>query len=469
MAHSIMLHKPTTGFGLSRRWLAALAPVLLCLGCATAPEIKAPPLEPPRAFTGSGDAPLTNTWWTAFGDPSLDALVDLALSDNFEINRAWLRLREARAAARIAGAERIPSLDLEAGGERVERDDTVTERLELGLVAGYELDLWGRVRSASDAERLRADATAAEIQAAALTLSAEIARTWFAFVESHARLALLHEQEAANAKVVRLLENRFAAGQTRAVDVLRQRQLAASTREARAAAEAEAATLGHQLAVLLGRNPSEGPGVVPGRLPALPPLPDTGLPADLIRRRPDVRAAFLQLTAANRDTAAAVSDRFPRISLFASATTVEEGAEALFEDWATTLAANLVAPLIDGGRRRAAVDAARAREAQLVFAYGQALLDAFREVEDALARETAQRERIHALEEQVDLAERAYRQLGIEYANGVSNFIDVLTALTEAQELRRDLLQARREALEIRIGLYRALAGGLAEQGEDSA
>ncbi|MBD3335425.1 MAG: TolC family protein, partial [Candidatus Eisenbacteria bacterium] len=218
--------------------------------------------------------------------------------------------------------------------------------------------------------------------------------------------------------------------------------------------------LEHRLAVLLGRAPQEPTQYAPNKLPALPPVPETGLPMDLVRRRPDIRAAYRRLQAADRDLAAAISNQYPRLSLNASVSTAEDDSGNLFESWAHSFAANLLAPIFYGGQLRAEVDRNEALKQQRLYEYGQATLVAFQEVEDALIQEEKQRERIRSLEEQAHYAEQSYERLRNEYFNGVSNYIDVLTALTDYQELRRELLSAQLVLLEFRIALYRALAGG---------
>lgn len=461
-------------------WVACVRPT---------PEVE-PTVAPPPAFSESGAVEMPERWWSAFGDPVLDSLVERALSSNLDLASTWYRLREAEAVAERAGADLLPSLDADATG-RVRRADagglgdftepgddptddpddpdvpddgdvsseTRQEELRLGLTATYEVDLWGRIRSRADAERLRFEATRLEVRTAALSLSAEVVRTYFQVVEARDQIALLDSQIEANETVGRLLENRFGSGQVRAVDVLRQRQLVESTREERLGVQSRLRVLEHLLAVLVGRPPKDDVGVA-ATLPALPPLPATGVPAELLRRRPDVARAHRLLEAADRDLAAAVAARYPRLSLTASVTTSNEGAEELFEDFTRTLVGNLLAPVFRGGDLEAEVDRSEAVRAQRLYRWGQTTLDALREVEDALARERFQEERVASLERQVRWTEQSYDQLRIEYFNGLGDYVDVLLAQTEKQRLRRDLVSARRELLERRVVLYRALAGG---------
>lgn len=441
--------------------LGAVCLAATVVGCAEVSRTVSEPVPPPPSFSGAGTAELPERWWTALGDADLNAAVDTALVANFDLRTAWERLREAQAVTDRTAAFLFPSLEASADGEvsRPEDDDRSTEALRLGMAAVYEVDLWGRIRSQVQAEQLRAEATLADYQTAALSLSAEIARTWAQLAEAQNQVALVDQQIETNTTVLELLENRFGTGQVRAVDLLRQRQLIESTREQRTIAESRRQVLKHQLAVLLGRPPQSGPGVTPTDLPELPPLPDTGVPLDLVQRRPDVRRAFLQLQAADRDVASAISNQFPRLTLTASTSTAAQSVGNLFQDWMTTLAGNLLAPLFYGGELRAEVDRTQAVRQQRLFAYGQTTLTAFQEVEDALVRELRQRDRIVQIDAQIELAEQAYAQLQVEYFNGTSNYLDVLTALDEVQALRRDRLAAQLTLTDIRITLYRALAG----------
>lgn len=433
---------------------------LLFLRCASPPETMAPPVAPPDTFSAAGTQPVADRWWTAFDSDALNALVDTATAANFTLRTAWQRLQAAQATADRVAAPLFPALNASGGGQ-VDRssDGPDGETLEVGLSSSYEVDVWGRIRSRARAERLRAEATRAEYQTAALTLSAEVVRTWYRLAEARSQVQLVGQQIETNETVLRLLENRLETGQVEGVDVLRQRQLVEATREQRATAETRVEELEHQLAVLVGRSPQTGVEPRPDSLPDLPSLPETGVPTDLVRQRPDVRRAHALLKAADRELAAAISDQYPRLTLSASASSTAGTAEDLFQNWAYAFAGNVLAPIFRGGELRAEVDRTAAVKEQRLYEYGQTILTAFREVEDALIREKKQREQIARLEKQVDLAQRSYRQLRVRYLNGASNYLDVLTALDEVQQLRRDLLSAELGLVEDRIALYRALAG----------
>lgn len=201
--------------------------------------------------------------------------------------------------------------------------------------------------------------------------------------------------------------------------------------------------------------------MLPAGLPELPALPETGVPLELIQRRPDVQSIYYALRAADRDLAAAISSQYPRLSLSASASSVADNVGNLFKDWTLSLAGNLLAPVFYAGRLRAEVDRNEAVKAELLNTYSQTVLTAFREVEDALALERNQTRSIASIEAQLDLARQSYEQLRLEFFNGISDYLDVLVALTEQQRLERALVSARLNLLEYRIALHRALAGSI--------
>jgi|25_taG_2_1085351.scaffolds.fasta_scaffold01834_3 NodT family efflux transporter outer membrane factor (OMF) lipoprotein len=447
------------------RWLLYLVAFGLLTGCAARQEAPEPPqatLKLPEAFTRAGIPTVSARWWQSFDDEQLNHLVARALEGNFSLQASFQRLRQARAVAQRQGASLFPSLDATAGAQRQESDAVTSETFSAGLSASYELDLWGRFQSLTRAEQLRASATFADYQAAAVSLSGEVANVWFQLVEQRAQYGLARSQLETNSNVLKVIESRFAMGLSGSADVLRQRQLVSASRERLSNIKGEIAVLEHQLAVLLGRSPGQPNLPVDDTLPALPPLPETGVPAQLVQRRPDLRQAWRLVKAADEELAAAISNRFPRVSIEASVTTQASDASDLFDNWLSTLAGNMLVPLVDGGALRAEVRRSRAVLEERLQQYRQAALTAIQEVEDALAREQQQRRRIQSLENQLQLADTTYLQLRTQYLNGAVSYIEVLTALKEKQDLQRTILLTRQQLLNVRVALYRALAGSIA-------
>jgi NodT family efflux transporter outer membrane factor (OMF) lipoprotein len=410
----------------------------------------------------SGTEAVGELWWTAFGDSSLDQQVREALEGSLTLTAARERVQAANALARRESSALFPELEGTAGVSYRETDSSGgVEDYELGLEVGYEVDLWGRIDSLVEAEQLRGRAAEEAYHAAALSLSAQVTIAWLQFVEALRQKDLLTQQIETNQKILKILEARFSSGLIGSADVLRQRQLIESTREQLYVVESTIGLQWHQLQLLKGKAPQESPVVTEVELPGLPPLPQTGLPSDLVRRRPDLRQAFYELKVLDADLAAAVANQYPRLDLFASISTSAESPENLFDTWLASVAGQIVAPLFDGGQRRAEVDRREALLREGAANYMQTTLEAFGEVEDALLREAQQNRIVKSLERQLTLNKMTYKQLRVQYINGASDYLSVLINLIEGQRLQRDLLVAKRELLEIRVALYRSLAGGI--------
>ena len=444
-------------------WLPVVAVILFFVGCSPKTTTMEIPTDTPDSFSVQGSTVVPDEWWTVFNDPKLNMLVDSALQENLNLMTFWYRLQESRAIVERESAGLFPSLDGSAEAEVNNRQSEFqqSQRFRVGMYAEYEVDLWGRINAAVDARQYNTEASYEDYQAAAISLSAEIVRTWFRLLEAASQLQLAENQVETNEKMLRLIKIRFGSGQIRSVDILRQIQLLEATKERKINAESDKELLEHQLAVLLGKAPQEEIIYTPDSLPGLPPLPETGVPAALIQRRPDVKSAYYNLHAADREVAVAISNQYPRITLSASLSSGAYNVEDLFTDWGRGIAGNLLTPIFRGGELRAEVNRAEAVKQQRLYHYGDVVLTAFREVEDALVQERNQLGIIESLQEQVRLSERTIEQLRTEYLNGMSNYLDVLTALDEEQQLRRNLLRAKLNLLEYRIALYRALAGGL--------
>ena len=296
----------------------------------------------------------------------MDSLVNRALQSNFSLETAWHRLRSAQAVVDREGAGRFPTLGVSGRGEVQRPDSENNAQIRLGITSEYEIDLWGQIRSGVDAARYRMHGRLRRIirlrhcrflqRSCVLTLQ---------LMEAQNQHELFEHQIETNQQVLSLIRARFGSGQIRSVDILRQRQLLESTREQKIATESRIEVLEHQLAILLGYAPQDGIAYTHRTLPDLPPLPDTGLPVELIQRRPDVKRAYNLLLAADRDVAVAISNRYPRLSLTALASGDDRG--GLFKDWVGNLIGNLLLPVIDGGERGAEIKRNKANKKRATF------------------------------------------------------------------------------------------------------
>lgn len=450
-----------SNWNLSAARLTLLAALVLLSACSISAKRDQAPLPTlPAQFAGAGETPAPERWWQAFADPELDALVATALTDNPGLQAIEGRLRAADAVARGSGASLIPSLSLSASHSRDVGDQPNAELNRGGLSAAYEIDLWGRLRANRDSAQLQAEATAQELSAARISLSASVASLWFQIGSTAERLQRIEQERAAYERILVLVENRHRYGQAPISDVLRQRQLVESTRSLQASTVADLGIRRHALQELLGQ--AAGGSAISGRLPlALPAVPRTGVPAATVSRRPDVRQRWLQIEAADRSVAAAIANRFPQLSLSASYTSSDAGAAQLFDNWVGNLIANLLTPLIDGGARRAEVERSRAVLDQRIADYRAAVLTAFREVQDALLQDQQLQVRLTSLEAQLALSDAVVDRLERQLRNGSDSYLGLLDAQISNSSLRRELITTRQLLVEQRIGLFRVMAGPL--------
>ncbi|MGA6924440.1 MAG: efflux transporter outer membrane subunit [Desulfosarcina sp.] len=414
----------------------------------------------------SGKIDPSQPWWESVGSPELNRLIDEALSGSFSLKEAWARLQQARARAVQAGADLYPQLDANASAETARRraeampdGSRAGENYGLGLVGSYELDLWGRIGSQREAALLDVDATRADLYTAAVTLAAEVANRWVRIVSQRLQLQLLERQLENNLTFLELIELRFRKAMVSALDVFQQKQAVESVRAQIPLVLARTQLLMHELAVLMGRPPRADLNLAQTAMPDIGQLPAVGLPADLLANRPDVRAAGMRLGASQWQVAAARANRLPALQFTAGAQYGRDSLDLLFDTWLLSLAANLTAPIFDGGRRAAEVDRTRARADENLWAYRRTVMTAVKEVEDALVGENRQREHIMGLKVVQETARNGLEEAVGRYRNGLSDYLPVLTQLLAVQELERNLISQQEQLILFRVGLHRALGG----------
>ena len=413
------------------------------------------------------DPYVPSPWWESMASVELSRLIDEALTGSFTIHEAWARLSQRRSIARRVGADRYP--DITAGGDaEATRKSTSSasgsmgdQAVSLWLAGSYELDLWGRVRSEREAASLDVAASREDLLTARVTVAGEVADRWVQILSQRQQIQLLEKQLENNVTFLDLIELRFQKAMVSALDVYQQKQAVESIRARIPLVQAQTQLLTHELAVLLGRPPGFDLGLTQEQMPVLDSLPAVGLPADLLANRPDVRAAGIRLKSAQWQVSAARANRLPSLSLTAGAQYGPSDLDLLFDTWLLRLAANLTAPVFDGGRRAAQVDLASAQMDENLWAYRRTVLTAIKEVEDVLVNETRQREHLNGLEAVKSAADKGLQEAISRYRNGLSDYLPVLTQLLTVQDLERNLIDQRAQLIRYRIGLHRALGGGL--------
>ncbi len=450
-------------------------------GCDVGPDYRPPDAEIPAAFRASPESAAAAwpaaDWWRGFRSPELDALIQAARERNFDLAAAAARVGQADAQVRIAGAALFPSLagNASASWQRVgintssSRSSTgrggATVDLRsygIGLDAAYIIDFWGQNRATRQAAAADAVATRFDQRTVALTVDTAVASAWFTALALADRLAVARDNLAAFETTLAAIKGRFAAGTANALDVAQEETLVAQVRAVipNLQGQLEQQIIG--LGILTGRPP-EAITVKPGTLTALAlPRVTPGLPAEVLLRRPDVAAAEARLVAANFGIKAARAAFFPTIQLTGSGGFQAAALNALLTPGSTlmTAAAGLTAPLFDGGLLRGQLEFAKARYEELVALYLQAIVQAFTDVDDALAawRYTTEQERL-----QLAAVEAAKRSAAIAWAQKEVGTIDITavlqiqTALFNTQDTLAQVRLARFLAL---LNLYKALGGG---------
>ncbi|GAB6057254.1 efflux transporter outer membrane subunit [Desulfonatronum parangueonense] len=450
-----------------------LASLLALTGCAAhAPRAVQPPPNMPGVFAGdvvtdSAALPGAHHWWNVFEDDRLDDLMQEMFAANLDLRAAAARLERSQAAADVAGAGRSPTLNLDASGGRQRQvlpmGAQTDDAYRLSAAAAYELDLWGRLSATEQAATADAAAAAEDLRALRVSISAALADLYHLAAEAQAQLELNDRAAKHAAHSLELTRNRYQEGLVPLLDVHQAQQNLARIRAQRPTHEARLIQARNALDVLLGRYPGEQPSI---SIPALPPPPEVfaaGLPSELLAARPDIRASLLRLQAADARVAAAVADRFPSFSLTAvyGGASTDLGALLASGNIFWNLLLNAAQPLLDGGRRKAQVRVSEAEFQELLARYHQTVLQAFAEVEDALAANESTARRILLLEDQRAAAQRTLDTALWRYQYGLNDYLPVLQAQTTLTDTESALLTARRQILTDRVQLARALGGAL--------
>ena len=449
---------------------------LALAGCVSPVKYERPPVELPQKWAES--APRfeeDGRWWRVYDDPALDQLVEEARGKNSDLLVAAARVDEARALLAEQQSFFFPRVDAQASAARSRISQrnatsfpgipTEFSQYRAGLNVSYELDVFGRLRAGAAAARAELEASEASREAVRLALAAQVAKSYYALRSFDQQVLLTRQTLELRDEALGLQRKRFDGG---VISEFELRQLEAEAAVVRAqlpplesAREREEAAL----SVLLGRTPKE---VMESRFVlapmeeklAAPGLP-SGMPSELLLRRPDLVAAERSLAAANARVAVARSQMFPSISLTGSLGKESRALSDLFSGPATAwnLVAGITQPIFAGGRLQAQTDAARARERAAIAQYEQAIRNAFGEVRSALITQARARESFEAETARELALEQTLRLARLRYQNGVASQLDVIDAergLLAARINRIDALRKHGAAI---ADLFRALGG----------
>jgi NodT family efflux transporter outer membrane factor (OMF) lipoprotein len=468
---------------------AAIAIALLAAGCKVGPDYERPSADVNDSWLedarGSEASLESAAWWETFHDPTLDTLVASARDGNLTLRTAGLRVIEARARRGIAVGEFFPQLQEGFGGVGVNHlsksgaaptFDRDFIDASVGVQAAWELDFWGKYRRAIASEDASLLASVADYDTVLVSLSAEVATDYILIRSLQERLLNARANVALQEETLRLTETRFRLGAVSELDVATARGTLANTQALIPDLERALQQTKMALCVLLGRTPSElETELAPAEghtavVPEAPPTLALGVPAELLRRRPDVRAAERSAAAQSERIGIAKADFYPSISILGqtgfSATNANVPGDPKLSDLFSSdgffgfLGLQVHLPILNYGRIENNVRVEDARYEQAVAAYQQSVLQAASEVESGLAAFLRSREQAGFLAESVTAAQRSVELSLIQYRNGAVDFIRVNDAQTVLVERQDTLVTARADVALGAIETYRALGGG---------
>jgi outer membrane protein, multidrug efflux system len=475
---------PLRGFAPKPPMAAALALVLAAAaGCALGPNYKRPDIVSPphwRDMPAAEAESLANTpWWQLFDDPQLQALIRIALAENKDLKIAVERIEEARARYGFTRADLFPKVDASGTAGRLRFNDgslvhtpegdqvpanqgTETPIYAVSADVSWELDFFGRIRRATEAQRALLLGTEEARRSTVLTLVADVAIAYLELRDFDRRLEIARRTIGSRRESLQLASDRFEGGLTPELDKLQAEAELHRTEAIIFDLERLIAFKENELSVLLGRNPGpilRGRTVEEQKLPGAVPA---GLPSALLDRRPDVREAEQVLAAATANIGEAKALLFPRISLTGSYGFASTEFDTLFEgpskSW--NLIGNLLQPIFNAGKNKRRVQITESRQRQTLYFYERTVIQAFRETEDALVSYRKTGEQSAAQGARVGAERRALELAEMRYRGGVSAYLEVLDAQRSLFGAELDEAETVGNHLTSLVRLYKALGGG---------
>lgn len=433
---------------------------LLLTGCNLMPAFELQTGEIPQQWRHVDNAApqtaIDPKWWQHFGSPELDSLIEQALTYNNDLAAAGQRVEQARAQAKIAGAQFLPSAGINGSYAATHNDFGETQRKSLDLSVAYEVDLWGANRGKRDAGQARLLSEVFALDALQLVIMTEVGQAYFNLLATEERKRIAEEFLHNVDDVLGIVNARFQAGAVSALDLAQQQTERANARANLDLINQQQSLAENALAILLGRPPQDFTAVNEHFAELATPEIPAQQPASLLQRRPDLRQAELQLQAANLDVGIARAQFYPKLQLNLDSVLATPQPAGL----ALSLAAGLAQPLFQGGRLQGGLETAKARHAELLELYQQSLLTAFREVEDAAATRSNSTRRLQALDEAVNRAREAYQISYDRYRVGSIDYQTLLNTQRSLLNAETSAVQARLDVLQALVQIYKALGGG---------
>jgi multidrug efflux system outer membrane protein len=453
-----------------RKMKSILLLSLVLVSCTVGPNYEKPRTSTPATYKAVGltSPPPTGSWWSSFSDPKLTSLLKQAGEANPQARAALARVDQARAILGLRRSDLLPSLTGEVLVTR--QQDTSRDvfpvpadpysRFRSVLNLSYEIDLWGRVRRGVNQQKALTQAVAADYIFALLSIRAEIARDYLALRHLDQEIQLLSDTIGLREENEKLVQARVTTGATTAIDSSRARSQTETARAELYRLKQRRTELENALAVLTGQNPSTFSlsQANPPRTPSVP----AGVPADLLRRRPDVAASERRLAASAEQIGISIANYLPRVSLTAAGGFASLSASDLFDRGSSlwSVAPTITGPLVTFGRKEQSKQQALAAYREALENHQQSVLNAFRDVENALAGIENLDRALSAQRKSADAAKEASRLVKLRYEAGLVSFFEVIDAQRQQLQEQRALSQTKAARQQATVQLIQALGGG---------
>jgi len=442
--------------------------VVFISGCVLGPKYQRPAVQSPDAYrlSTSSDSTINLKWWELFNDPELDTLIKIALAENKDIRIAASRVEQSRALLGYTLADQYPVIGYDAGASRgnfngKQKSDQTTNNFYAAASMQWEIDFWGKYRSANESARAELLASEFAKQAVEVAIIAEVANAYFLLLDFHERLIVTNRTLESRRYTLNIISERFQKGIIPEIDLNQaqiQEAIAASSipQYERAVVQTENA-----LQILLGRNPAQINLTTDLIIQQVPPEIPSGIPSSILDRRPDILQAEQFVISQNAQISWAQALRLPSISLtglFGAASndlsTFTSGGAA----W--SVAGGLMGPIFNFGKNKRRVEYEIKRTEEAALQYENVVLQAFREVEDALVEVVTYRQQVEINERQLAAAQNANKLSKERYDGGVTSYLEVLDSERTLFSIELELSQTRQAYLAAYVKLYKALGGG---------
>jgi len=433
---------------------------LFLTACNLVPDFQRPGVETPAQWRDAGLTPQKSAvdpqWWRAFGSAQLNHLITESLLYNNDLAAARQRVEQARAQAKIAGANLWPSLGLQGDFTNTHNNSGDAQKETGQFIASYEVDLWGANRARREAGSARLLSSVFTRDALQLVVMSNVGQAYFNLLALTERKRIATEFLENVGNVLAIIEARYQAGAVSALDVAQQQTELATARASLDLLIQQTTLAEYALTLLLGHPPQAASYHAERFFDMVVPAINALQPAALLERRPDVRQAEMELIAANADIGVARAAFYPKLQLNLDAVLASPQPAGV----ALAMAAALTQPLFQGGRLEGGLENAQARNAELVETYRKTILTAFKEVEDAAAVRSNSTRRMQALMDAVDMARLAYQLSLDRYRLGAIDYQTLLTTQRSLLSAENSQVQARQDVLVAMVQLYQALGGG---------